>query len=120
MSPIRLCFLALSHSLPFFCAGKKKTATGQIQSIQKRVEAIYARVVPCLELTPTLNNQILSFDTDLESHWKEILLVTGQYRHLPPHNGSYYAGTIAAKHICPENALIKLFGIGNAYLRSRG
>ena len=99
MSRIFLLVIALLFGFDDICEGGKKTAIGKLSSTQKQVEAIYRRVAPCLELTPTLNHQLLSYNTDLESHWKEILLVTGQYRNLPPHNGSYYAGTIVGTQI---------------------
>lgn len=100
MSPTSLFVFALLLGFDSISDGKKNTAAGKLSSIQKQVEAIYRRVAPCLELTPTLNNQLLSYNSDLETHWKEILSVTSQYRNLPPHNGSYYAGTRAGTQIC--------------------
>ena len=111
MSRIVLIFIALLSCFDSICESAKKTVVGKLSSTQKQVEAIYSRVAPCLELTPTLNHQLLSYNADLESHWKEILLVTDQYRHLPPHNGSYYAGTIAGTQIRRDNAIVKTSGI---------
>ena len=75
------------------CTEKKKSATEKMMTFQQRVENAYAKVIPCLKLSATLNHQQLSFDADLESHYKDVLKVTAQFRGLPPHNGSYYGGT---------------------------
>lgn len=63
-----------------------------MMTFQQRVENTYGKVIPCMKLGPTLNHQQLSFDADLESHYKDVLKVTAQFRGLPPHNGSYYGG----------------------------
>ena len=74
------------------CTEKKKRGAEKTIPFQKRVENTYDKVVSCLQLGPTLNHQRLSFDADLESHYNDILRVTAQFRGLPAHNGSYYAG----------------------------
>jgi hypothetical protein len=88
-----LLFMSLTLLHRSRCAEKKKSATQKMMTFQQRVENAYQKVIPCLKLSPTLNYQQLSFDADLENHYKDVLKVTAQFRGLPPHNGSYYGGT---------------------------
>jgi hypothetical protein len=90
-----LLFMSLTLLSRSRCAEKKKNAIQKMMTFQQRVENTYEKVIPCLKLSPTLNYQQLSFDTELENHYKDVLKVTAQFRGLPPHNGSYYGGMTA-------------------------
>ena len=94
---MQLSGLLLVLLLSRYSLGKKSAA--EILKFKKKVEAVYKRVAPCLQLSETLNVLQPVYIDDLEDHYREVLAVTAQFRGLPPHNGSYYPGA----HICrPE------------------
>ena len=78
-----LMLFSLSRSELF--ESKKERAENLFR---KKVEAVYRKVTPCLQLTSTFNSQQMAYNDDLEDHYGEILAVTGQYRGLKPHTGS--------------------------------
>lgn len=86
----QLFALLLVLFLSRFSVGKKSAS--EILKFKKKVEKVYKRVAPCLQLSETLNNQQPVYIDDLEDHYREVLAVTAQFRGLPPHNGSYYPG----------------------------
>lgn len=69
-----------------------KKSASEILKFKKKVEAVYKRVAPCLQLSKTLNIQQPVYIDDFEDHYREVIAVTAQFRGLPPHNGSYYPG----------------------------